>query len=297
MHVISVIVMMSHVELRQGAIGRGRVDSQKAVDHFRPLDQPPVQHRELGVIIWQEDTKVFSIRPGARVGKVPESSSARHEADERPLPIGLWSGCCPDGHSWGGRRVVRSPVDRQGRRLHPLSHARCMDGTEPAHERWVALDPLLHQADDVQGSLRVARQDDWTLAADFRQKLLKGSQDVLVGEVPGAAHGGLAVKRSVSSTCRSEGRDNGHLVPGVEGFALEGLLVIAIDGGAVPHPFHRAMQVEKVCCHLRGLAVAVLVRCFASLRSIGLQTADGLWQVFCNPPGPVARMCEPVRGK
>ena len=96
------------------------------------------------------------------------------------------------------------------------AHARCMDGTEPAHERWVALDPLLHQADDVQGSctlakttpkpkpknpntptvdpelqypepsiespspsLRVARQDDWTLAADFRQKLLKGSQDVL----------------------------------------------------------------------------------------------------------------------
>ena len=35
-------VMMSHVELRQDAIFRDcRVDSQKAVDHFRPLDQPP----------------------------------------------------------------------------------------------------------------------------------------------------------------------------------------------------------------------------------------------------------------
>mmetsp|Transcript_97531 Transcript_97531/g.232218 ORF Transcript_97531/g.232218 Transcript_97531/m.232218 type:complete len:253 (+) Transcript_97531:142-900(+) len=252
MHVISVIVMMSHVELRQDAIFRDcRVDSQKAVDHFRPLDQPPLQHRELGLIIWQKDTKVFSLRPGAGVGKVPETSSARHEADERPLPIGLWSGCCPDGHRWGCRRILGSPVDRQGRRLHPLSHARCMDSAEPAHERCVALDPLLHQADDVQGSLRVARQDEWTLAADFRQKLLKGSQDVLVGEVPGATHCGLAVKRSVSSTGRSEGCDNGHLVPSVERFALEGLLVVAIDGGPVPDALHRAMQVEEVCCHLR----------------------------------------------
>ena len=38
---------------------------------------------------------------------------------------------------------------------------------------------------------------------------------------------GLAVQRSVSSTGRSEGCDNGHLVPGVERFALEGLLASA----------------------------------------------------------------------
>ena len=44
--------------------------------------------------------------------------------------FGLWSGCCPDGHSWGGRRVVRSPVDRQGRRLHPLSSQRKREGKD-----------------------------------------------------------------------------------------------------------------------------------------------------------------------
>ena len=117
----------------------------------------------------------------------PDKKMARAEG---PMP-GAWtaqsrrmSAGSPWIRSFTRRMMCRDPA--HGQTYYPLFQTQAQElehDPEPQHPQPLSIERPQRNA-RISPSLRVARQDDWTLAADFRQELLKGSQDVLACSAP-----------------------------------------------------------------------------------------------------------------